>query len=38
MPVAKSFQSFEKINEPYTLSGRQYIKVKNPKTEKDMKI
>ena len=30
--VAKSFQTFEIIDEPYTLSGRQYVKVKNPKT------
>lgn len=32
MPVAKSFQSFEKINEPYESAGRMYVDVRNPKT------
>ena len=32
MAVAKSFQSFEFLTEPFEVSGRQYIKVRNPKT------
>ena len=33
MPVAKSFQSFEIVSEqPYIVSGRKYVMVKNPKT------
>lgn len=30
--VAKSFQEMEIVCEPYTLNGRMYVKVKNPKT------
>ena len=30
--VAKSFQEMEIVCEPYTLTGRMYVKVKNPKT------
>ena len=32
MAVAKSFQSFEMLTEPYIVSGKQYVKVRNPKT------
>ena len=32
MPVAKSFQTFEQLCEPYSTSGKMYIQVKNPKT------
>jgi hypothetical protein len=32
MPVAKSFQTFEQLCEPYLSSGRMYTQVKNPKT------
>lgn len=30
--VAKSFQQFEQIGEPFEVSGRKYVIVKNPKT------
>jgi hypothetical protein len=30
--VAKSFQSMEQICDPYEVSGKMYVKVKNPKT------
>lgn len=32
MSVAKSFQNFEFLTEPYNIGGKLYIKVKNPKT------
>lgn len=32
--VAKSFQQMEIVDEPFTLNGRQYVNVKNPKTGK----
>jgi hypothetical protein len=32
MPVAKSFQTFEQLCEPYLSSGRMYTQVRNPKT------
>ena len=38
MPVAKSFQSFEMLTEPYTVSGKQYIKVRNPKTGTERQV
>jgi hypothetical protein len=38
MPVAKSFQSFEKINEPYESAGRMYVDVRNPKTGNVRKV
>ena len=30
--VAKSFQSYAIVSEVYTVNGRQYVKVQNPKT------
>lgn len=38
MPVAKSFQSFEMLTEPYIVSGKQYIKVRNPKTGTERQV
>lgn len=32
MAVAKSFQEMEQICEPYTVSGKMYVQVRNPKT------
>ena len=32
MPVAKSFQDMEMVTEPYTVSGKMYVKVKHPNT------
>ena len=32
MPVAKSFKDWEKVTEVYSINGRDYIKVRNPKT------
>lgn len=30
--VAKSFQTFEILNEPYSANGKMYVEVRNPKT------
>lgn len=38
MPVAKSFQSFEMLTEPYAVSGKQYVKVRNPKTGTERQV
>lgn len=38
MPVAKSFQSFEMLTEPYIVSGKQYVKVRNPKTGTERQV
>ena len=38
MPVAKSFQSFEMLTEPYIISGKQYVKVRNPKTGTERQV
>ena len=38
MPVAKSYQSFDKLTEPYSVSGKQYIKVRNPKTGAERQV
>lgn len=38
MPVAKSFQSFEMLTEPYIVSGKKYIKVRNPKTGTERQV
>lgn len=39
MPVAKSFQSFEIVSEqPYIVSGRKYVMVKNPKTGAERQV
>ena len=38
MPVAKSFQSFEMLTEPYIISGKKYIKVRNPKTGTERQV
>lgn len=32
MPVAKSFQNFKTLTEPFAVGGKEYIKVQNPKT------
>lgn len=36
--VAKSFQSFEQIGEPFTANGRKYVVVKNPKTNNERTV
>ena len=39
MPVAKSFQSYEILtSEPYIVSGRQYVHVRNPKTGMERQV
>jgi hypothetical protein len=38
MAVAKSFQSMEIITEPYKVSGRMYVKVRNPKTGTERQV
>lgn len=38
MPVAKSFQSFEMLTEPYIVSGKKYTKVRNPKTGTERQV
>ena len=39
MPVAKSFQSYEILTpEPYIVSGRQYVRVRNPKTGTERQV
>lgn len=38
MPVAKSFQSFEMLTKPYVVSGKQYVKVRNPKTGTERQV
>lgn len=36
--VAPSFQNFEKLSEPYLVSGKMYIRVKNPKTGTERQV
>ena len=38
MAVAKSFQNFEFLTEPYTIDGKAYIKVRNPKTGTERQV
>lgn len=38
MNVAPSFQEFEKLTEPYLVSGKMYIKVRNPKTGTERQV
>lgn len=38
MAVAKSFQNFEFLTEPYELNGKAYIKVRNPKTGTERQV
>ena len=38
MPVAKSFQEFEMLCEPYAVSGKMYIRVRNPKTGTERQV
>lgn len=38
MPVAKSFQEFEMLCEPYVVSGKMYIRVRNPKTGTERQV
>lgn len=38
MAVAPSFQDFEKLCEPFLKNGRQYIKVRNPKTQNTREV
>jgi hypothetical protein len=36
--VAPSFQNFEQLNEPYEVSGKMYIRVRNPKTGTERQV
>lgn len=36
--VAPSFQNFEMLTEPYEVSGKQYIKVRNPRTGTERQV
>lgn len=36
--VAPTFQNFEKLSEPYLVSGKMYIRVKNPKTGTERQV
>lgn len=38
MAVAKSFVNFEFLTEPYEVSGKMYIKVRNPKTGTERQV
>lgn len=38
MAVAKSFQNFEFLTEPYIIDGKAYIKVRNPKTGTERQV
>lgn len=38
MAVAKSFQNFEFLCDPYTVNGKQYIRVRNPKTGTERQV
>lgn len=38
MAVAKSFQNFEFLTEPYVIDGKAYIKVRNPKTGTERQV
>ncbi len=37
MPVAKTYQSFEQVGEPFSENGRFYVLVKAPKGEKKVR-
>lgn len=36
--VAPSFQQFEQLCEPYQVSGKMYVRVRNPKTGTNINI
>lgn len=36
--VAKSYQSYEVLTEPYTVNKRQYVRVRNPKTGNERQV
>ena len=36
--VAKSFQSFEVLTEVYEVSGKKYVRVRNPKTGTERQV
>ena len=38
MAVAPSFQSFEMLTEPYEVSGKMYVRVRNPKTGTERQV
>ena len=38
MSVAPSFQNFEFLSEPYEVSGKMYIRVRNPKTGTERQV
>lgn len=38
MPVAKTFQSYEFISEPFSVGNKQYIKVRHPKTKNSRQV
>lgn len=38
MPVAKSFQEFEMLSDPYIVSGKHYVRVRNPKTGTERQV
>ena len=38
MPVAKSFQEFEMLGEPYQVKDKMYILVRNPKTGNERQV